>query len=134
MITNLLLGIIFVFISLSVFGQEKPKKAMAAKDSLNEVVVLDSKGLSVSQSGKENSVEVSQVDGNTNINSQGNTTTVISKNGNRIVHRHRSNTDSTGTNAASVNQSGSGNRVVIRQSGSGNSVSVSQSPEKKKED
>jgi len=106
---------------------------MAAKDSLNEVV-LDSKGLSVSQSGTGNSVEVSQVDGNTNINSQGNTTTVISKNGNRVVHRHSSNTDSTGTNAASVSQWGSGNRVVIRQSGGGNSVSVSQSPEKKKED
>jgi hypothetical protein len=133
MIINLLIISGLAFLSHCVFGQEKPKKVMAAKDSVNEVQILDAEGLSVSQSGKRNSVEVSQSNGRTSINSHGNTTTIISKNGNRIVHKYHSNTDSTGTSTGSVSQSGSGNRVVIKQSGGGNSVSVSQSPEKKKE-
>jgi hypothetical protein len=124
------LGIVIALVSQHAFGQHKTERPMASQQVSKDTVELTTDGLKVTQSGKNNQIEVSQSGGSTSVSSHGKTT-IIDQNRNRIVH-HATDADSSHT--AKITQSGSGNNVVIRQSGGVNRVQVRQSSEKKKDE
>lgn len=125
-------GLLILLCSVSVFGQKKKNKST---DSVEEMVFIQSEGLSITQNGHNNSLLIDQTADSTRVDSNGETQ-IFTKGSNTTTYRRSSAVDASasGSNSARVTQSGNGNRAIIKQSGGSNTITVSQGPATKKED
>ena len=123
--------LLFFGLAMNVNAQEKSQGSGNSTEDVNSVDVKGPHQLSVTQSGKGNSVLVDQKGGTTTVKSNQNVTVVTSKNGNTIISTMDADTSGHKNNVVHIRQSGSGNRSTVIQTGNGNRSTIYQSPSEK---
>lgn len=116
---------------MNVNAQEKSQGAGNSSEDVNSLEVKGPHQLSVTQSGKGNSVLVDQKGGTTTIMSNQNVSVVTSKNGNTIISTMDADTSGHKNNVVHIRQSGLGNRSTVIQAGNGNRSTINHSASEK---